>query len=534
MNKVLYVFDFEKLDDFKQQFTSRNFVSIAFIFNLAPNIDDINYLDDFVDNCIIDITVLALENGNYRLFTERYLYTLIERFKNVEFSISSKTKVAFLTKYPYIFDEINEEYLTIKEENTDKKNDMLLDKTDVAPIPLLLYKQSLLEKILEKYQIVSIGSFFVGKDSTNYKLNVENIEGILIEQNVQYIDITQMVYTFVLRQDLILVFEIFLRTIQSKKKNVHFLISEDMKEELQKYLPFTFKYDKFFFNTNGETEIRIPEKSLSLSGELTEIIEHLTSQLKGHEGFKKDFSFNLKKFALLNKIKQRKIFSVFLTGESGIGKTEFAKILSEIMYPGQTLIKINFGNYSNEGVLNSLIGSPLGYIGSEEGGELINKMKLSKSKVILIDEFEKATPSVFHFFYELLEDGKFTDRHGTEHDLNGYIIVFTSNISKEQYLKVVPDSLKSRFDMVYRFVNLSDGEKIRFINEIAEELINKINEDTLIKLQFADVALRLNELKKYNNLRSIKRKVEDIVVEEYYRKIEKNFELTSNHLGGNE
>ena len=65
-------------------------------------------------------------------------------------------------------------------------------------------------------------------------------------------------------------------------------------------------------------------------------------------------------------------------------------------------------------------------------------------------------------------------------------------------------------------------------------MINKINEDTSIKLQFADVALRLNELKKYNNLRSIKRKVEDIVVEEYYRKIEKNFELTSNHLGDNE
>lgn len=209
MNKVLYVFDFEKLDDFKHQFSSRNFVSIAFIFNLAPNIDDINYLDDFVDNCIIDITVLALENGDYRLFTERYLYTLIERFKTVEFSINSKTKVAFLTKYPYIFDEINEEYLTIKEENIDKENDMLMDKTDVAPIPLLLYKQSLLEKILEKYQIVSIGSFFVGKDSINYKLNVENIKGILIEQNVQYIDITQMVYTFALRQDLILVFEIF-------------------------------------------------------------------------------------------------------------------------------------------------------------------------------------------------------------------------------------------------------------------------------------------------------------------------------------
>ena len=85
--------------------------------------------------------------------------------------------------------------------------------------------------------------------------------------------------------------------------------------------------------------------------------------------------------------------------------------MSQVIFPGEPLIKINFGNYSTEGVLNSLIGSPLGYIGSEEGGELINKIDTSKSKVILIDEFEKATPSVYNFFYELLEDGVFTDRN---------------------------------------------------------------------------------------------------------------------------
>lgn len=212
-----------------------------------------------------------------------------------------------------------------------------------------------------------------------------------------------MVHTFALRKDLILAFEIVLRQIQNKKQDIQFLISEDMEEELKKYLPFTFKTNNEFFDSKGEEETGGCESELSLDSIVPEIIKNLTFQLKGHEDFKKDFSFNLKKFALLNKMKQRKIFSVFLTGESGIGKTEFAKILSEIMYPSQALIKINFGNYSNEGVLNSLIGSPLGYIGSEEGGELINKMKLSKSKVILIDEFEKATPSVFHFFMNCLK-----------------------------------------------------------------------------------------------------------------------------------
>lgn len=352
-------------------------------------------------------------------------------------------------------------------------------------------------------------------------LNGEVIEDILTEQDVHYIDITQMVHTFALRKDLILAFEIVLRQIQNKKQDIQFLISEDMEEELKKYLPFTFKTNNEFFDSKGEEETGGCESELSLDSIVPEIIKNLTFQLKGHEDFKKDFSFNLKKFALLNKMKQRKIFSVFLTGESGIGKTEFAKILSEIMYPSQALIKINFGNYSNEGVLNSLIGSPLGYIGSEEGGELINKMKLSKSKVILIDEFEKATPSVFHFFYELLEDGKFTDRHGTEHNLNGYIIVFTSNMSKERYLKLVPDPLKSRFDMVYRFVELSSEEKIRFINESAKALVTKIYENTSIEVQIDNISCKLNLLIKYNNLRSIKRKVEDIVIEEYYKEIDK-------------
>ena len=78
---------------------------------------------------------------------------------------------------------------------------------------------------------------------------------------------------------------------------------------------------------------------------------------------------------------------------------------------------------------------------------LINKIKNSNSKIILIDEFEKATPSVYNFFYELLEDGMFTDRHGVAHNLDGYIIIFTSNMTEKQYQKHIPDSLKSRFDM---------------------------------------------------------------------------------------
>lgn len=214
---------------------------------------------------------------------------------------------------------------------------------------------------------------------------------------------------------------------------------------------------------------------------------------------------------------ERKIFSIIICGQSGIGKTEFAKIVSDKMFPNEELIKINFGNYSTEGVLNSLIGSPLGYVGSEEGGELINKIQKSKSKVILIDEFEKATVSVYNFFYELLEDGVFTDRHGIKHDLDGYIIIFTSNMSQETYQKKIPDSLKSRFDMVYYFVNVPGQEKQLFIQNSALELIEKLQIHFGKKVSYESITDELEKLIAYDNLRDIKRKVQDIVFCEFFK-----------------
>ena len=517
MKKTLYVYDYIKLDEFKSEFLSKNIVSFANIFSKANEIKNICTLKkEYVDDCIIDITTIAEETGLNTLFLESYLYALMNQFENVEFSVNVLKKDSLLKKFPHMFGEINTEYST-KYNDVREENDVVITETSIMQIPLLLYKKHLLDSIQDKYRIISIGSFFSRTDNLNYNFNIDSISDILFSKDIQYIDITQIVHTFALRKDLVLTFEIILRQIQMKKTDIQFLISDEMIDEIKKYLPFTFKNNKDFFDTNTELGSKTFETNSFSDDKVAEIIKKLTFQLKGHEDFKEDFSFNLKKFMLLNQLKQRKIFSIFLTGESGIGKTEFAKILSNIMYPKQMPIKINFGNYSNEGVLNSLIGSPLGYIGSEEGGELINKMRLSKSKVILIDEFEKATPSVFHFFYELLEDGKFTDRHGMEHNLDGYIIVFTSNMSHERYIEMVPAPLKSRFDMVYRFVELSNDEKIRFINEVAIKLSNNISQTTSVKIRIENISQQLNTLTQYNNLRSIKRKVEDIVIAEYYK-----------------
>lgn len=356
---------------------------------------------------------------------------------------------------------------------------------------------------------------FSQRESINICYEIDDIEKKLVEKQIEFIDISSLVQILELRKDIVLQAEmLFLRisTIYRGK----FCIKRDYISLLEEKFPYMF-LEKILFGKSSETknEVNI-EKKLDAS-EILRIAEDINNSLKGHDEFKKDFKRDLLKFAFLNNMGERKIFSIIICGQSGIGKTEFAKIVSDKMFPNEELIKINFGNYSTEGVLNSLIGSPLGYVGSEEGGELINKIQKSKSKVILIDEFEKATASVYNFFYELLEDGVFTDRHGIKHDLDGYIIIFTSNMSQETYQKKIPDSLKSRFDMVYYFINVPGQEKQLFIQNSALELIEKLQIHFGKKVSYESITDELEKLIAYDNLRDIKRKVQDIVFCEFFK-----------------
>ena len=310
----------------------------------------------------------------------------------------------------------------------------------------------------------------------------------------------------------------FIGRILSEIKRVFsssiFLLQDHLFENLIKELPFIF--EGIEINENLIVQDIDSEKENNCELNLDFNIQFAVNKLIGHDKFKDDFINKYQNFILLENIGVRKIFSIFLIGESGIGKTEFAKILSKSLYPKEELIKINFGNYSTEGVLNSLIGSPLGYIGSNEGGELIKKIKSSKSKIILIDEFEKATPSVFNFFYELLEDGKFTDRHGNAHNLRGYTIVFTSNMSTDYFFNYIPAPLRSRFDLLSDFQIPSIQEKQLFIQNQTEKLINKLNSIQNNSYKIGDdLKVELMNFAKENNLRQIKRMVQDAIAEDY-------------------
>jgi len=519
VSRTLYVYNYKKINELKLKFSNKCFISFGFVFNMASEIDDIELLDDYFDDCIVDITVLAFDTGFYRFFIERYLYALINKFDNIKFAVGSENKNDLLNRFMHLFSDIDEEFCIGTVDNIQIIEPIEYDNLNysIENIPLVLYNKSMLNNDMKKYKVISIGCLFSGADNLNYKFNFESIKSLLESEDLKYIDITPIIELFKLRSDLVLAFEILFRQIYILKKETSFLICDEQLDEIKKYLPFTFRIDNTL--AMGEIDKTNSDDIFLDVEEIKRITDLINDSLKGHDDFKEDFEFNLKKFVFLNELKERRIFSIFLTGESGIGKTEFAKMLSNIMYPKEDLIKINFGNYSTEGVLNSLIGSPLGYIGSTEGGELINKMKISKSKIVLIDEFEKATPSVFHFFYELLEDGKFTDRHGSEHNLDGYIIIFTSNMTRKKYIERIPDPLKSRFDMVYCFIELPPDEKERFVIDTATELISKIFISTKVTVDINCVITEMNSLIKNNNLRSIKRKIEDIIIAQYYTNI---------------
>lgn len=386
---------------------------------------------------------------------------------------------------------------------------------------LLYYEKGSFDEFVKKFSkgednVYSI-SYLTDKNIALRYTAINGVEHFII-------DITVMVMSALARNDLRIIYESWISLLnEENESNIDYCVEKSFLSEACDIFSYYFERNEECDKVMSQIE-EIKEDNNEESkifsivncdkNEFNSVVEQFEKQLYGHENFKENFKKQLEAFILLNKMKRRKVFSLLICGKSGVGKTEVGRILQRQMYPDDLPIKINFGNYSGKGSLWSLIGSPKGYVGSEQGGELTNKILHSKSKIIVIDELDKADEAIFTFFYEMLEDGQYTDLDGKVINLDGYIIVFTANLNNKNFKDMIPEPLFSRFDMTYEFQPLSYTDKLKFITDFTDKLLKDYKEhiggldEFNIKKQIIEKNYQTSD-----NLRNIKRKVINDFVE---------------------
>ncbi len=176
----------------------------------------------------------------------------------------------------------------------------------------------------------------------------------------------------------------------------------------------------------------------------------------------------------------RPLASFMFMGPTGVGKTELAKTLAEYLFDDErALTRIDMSEYMERHAVSKLIGSPPGYVGFEEGGQLTEKVRRNPYSVILFDEIEKAHPDVFNILLQILDDGVLTDSQGKEVDFRNTVIIMTSNVGS-QYIQDLDDEVKIKEEIDEA---LKGQFRPEFLNRIDEKIIfHSLSKDDIFKI----------------------------------------------------
>ncbi|MGN1402340.1 MAG: AAA family ATPase [Bacillus sp. (in: firmicutes)] len=244
--------------------------------------------------------------------------------------------------------------------------------------------------------------------------------------------------------------------------------------------------------------------------------EHLRKKVIGQEEAVEKIAKAIRRSRAGLKAKNRPIGSFLFVGPTGVGKTELSKVLAEELFGTRdSMVRLDMSEYMEKHSVSKLIGSPPGYVGHEEAGQLTEKIRRNPYSIILLDEIEKAHPDVMHMFLQILEDGRLTDSQGHVVNFKNTVIIMTSNAGISDKRTVVgfgseegqgeasikealhhyfkPEFL-NRFDNIIEFNSLTKDHLITIVDLMLEEVNEMLKEEGLtlevpveVKEKLADI-----------------------------------------------
>ena len=238
------------------------------------------------------------------------------------------------------------------------------------------------------------------------------------------------------------------------------------------------------------TNIPVAKLVSSEKEKLLALDENMKKRVKGQDKAIKLVSDAIIKSRAGIKDPNRPIASFMFLGPTGVGKTEIARTLAYELFDDEShMIRIDMSEYMEKFSVSRLIGSPPGYVGYEEGGQLTEAVRRNPYSIVLFDEIEKAHPEVLNLLLQVLDDGRITDSNGRTVDFKNTIIIMTSNLGSEHILNgdssKVMDEVRSYFRP--EFINRID--EIIVFDPLSKEAINSILDKIL-----ADIEKRLSDV----------------------------------------
>ena len=174
---------------------------------------------------------------------------------------------------------------------------------------------------------------------------------------------------------------------------------------------------------------------------------------------------------------KRPIGSFLFLGPTGVGKTELSKALAEVVFGSeQAMIRVDMSEYMEKHSVSKLVGSPPGYVGYEEGGQLSEKVRRNPYSVILFDEVEKAHPDVFNILLQVLDDGHITDAQGRKVDFKNTIIIMTSNAGAQNIMAPKKLGFAAVDDEKHNYEMMKGGVMEEIRRMFKPEFLNRIDE----------------------------------------------------------